>query len=158
MRRRCRDVESLLHSLSPPTPGGKQIPPGSKRRWQALEKLKSQTGRDCQRALAAIESEARIPDDVECVRQQLLEAVPIRVRELSAAHAWGSTSAVEWLFEPELETETIDIPVETDSLPHNLRAVWKRSRISIGLEFRLSHVKRSPAGGSLAVYRAELKC
>jgi hypothetical protein len=112
---------------------------------------------DCTRLVAVTNAIAQRRPDSEYVKQQLLESIRVDIRELSAVHPWGSTSVVERLIEPELETETVAIDIETEDLPHSLKAVWHRGDISLPLEFHLSHVVPLRRNLRKAVYHVSLK-
>ncbi len=110
---------------------------------------------DCDRALAAIGTALAQPSDTDVVREQLLESVIVDVRRTTQMHPWGSTMVRERLVESELMLDTLQIPVETDGLPHSLSGVLTRSCASLDLDFELLRVKRE-ASAKVAVYRARL--
>ncbi|MEX2286287.1 MAG: hypothetical protein WD648_04300 [Planctomycetaceae bacterium] len=110
---------------------------------------------DCDRALAAVGAALAQPNDADVVREQLLESVIVDVRRTTQMHPWGSTMVREPLVESELTLDILEIPIETDGLPHSLSAVLTRSCASLDLDFELLRVKRE-ASAKAAVYRARL--
>ena len=157
LQRRLDDLESLLgrsKSLEFADSAISRSAPDD--RLASIQSQLVEGRRDCGRALSLVASTLREPSETECVRSQLLDAVRIRARCLAAVHPWGLTTDVEPLVEVELESDTVSIPVETDGLPHSLRAVWREGDVPLELAFELRRIVESERRGKEAIYRVEL--
>jgi hypothetical protein len=111
---------------------------------------------DCDLALAAVRAATAQPSDFDVVREQLVDSVIVDVRRSTQMHPWGSTMVREPLMHCELLGDALDVPIETDGLPHTLSATLTRSCASLDLDFELLRIKREQSA-KVAVYRARLK-
>ena len=112
---------------------------------------------DCDRALAAVEAALAEPCDADIVQRQLLESVIVDVHRTTQQHPWGSTTAGERLVETELKRDTLEIPIETDNLPHFVTAAWTDHCASLDLEFHLVRLGQTRWRSKTAVYSAQVK-
>ena len=113
-------------------------------------------------ALDALTAKPTEPTDSEAVQQQLLEMVAVRVTHLAESHPFGSTVQTEEMADIELESNLVEIPIETDSLPYWFDATWSGENVEVELEFRLTRVDWHPpihmhtTGSEYAVYNVEI--
>lgn len=107
---------------------------------QKFAPLIEQALAECDRALAALTHQPRELADSKAVEAQLLEAVSISAVHAVESHPFGSTVAHEALLDVELESDVVEIAVETDNLPCWIEASWTDDGMEVDLEFRLTRV------------------
>jgi hypothetical protein len=96
-------------------------------------------------------ADARDDSDAASVLCQLRDAIAVRVRASREPHPFGSTLAIEALYDVELFDPSVVIAVDTDTIPVDVTTLCLRNDVAFRVRFFNPRVECGQA-----TYQAEL--